>query len=250
MESKRKDLVARHSPSTKLSAFCILYKHPNHLQQRYQNYIRKMPITKSETQNPNRPTHSKLIRLIAFVLLTLIVLVGLTVLIIWLTIKPKKLVYSIDDASIHNYNLTNDHHLYATYNFILRAYNPNKKASIYYDKIDIKVMYDDETLGAGTIDPFYQPRRNTTFLKPNLASHDLTLPGEIIKDLKVDRSSGQLELGVKLKARIRFKVGAWKSRHYRLKVSCAPVMVRFYSSSKGFQKTITGFQRTMCDVDI
>ncbi|KAI3823278.1 hypothetical protein L1987_04711 [Smallanthus sonchifolius] len=194
------------------------------------------------TRNPVGPTHFKLMRLIAIVLLALIVLVGLTVLVIWLTIKPKKLVYSIDDGSLHNYNLSNANHLNATYNFILRAYNPNKKVSIYYDKVGIDVLYDRETISRGTIDPFYQPKRNTTSFKLNLASHDVALLDLIAWNLKVERSLGRVELGVKLKARIRFKVGVWKSRHCHMKVSCAPIIVHFSSSSKGFQ-------RTMCDVD-
>ncbi|KAI3716556.1 hypothetical protein L1987_67514 [Smallanthus sonchifolius] len=194
------------------------------------------------TRNPAGPTHFKLMRLIAIVLIALIILVGLTVLVIWLTIKPKKLIYSIDDGSLHNYNLSNANHLNATYNFILRAYNPNKKVYIYYDKVDIDVLYDKETISKGTIDPFYQPKRNTTRFKLNLASHDVALLDPIALNLKVESSLGRVELGVKLKARIRFKVGVWKSRHYRMKVSCTPIIVHFSSSSKGFQ-------RTMCDVD-
>ncbi|KAF5773468.1 putative Late embryogenesis abundant protein [Helianthus annuus] len=202
-----------------------------------------MANAKPPTQNQAGQTHSKLIRLIAIIFLALIVLVGLTILIIWLTIKPKKLVYSIDDASIHNYNLSNTNHLNATYNFILRAYNPNKKVSVYYNKVDIDVLYDDETVSRGTIDPFHQPKRNATRFKLNLASHDVSLTNGIAHDLKAERSSGQVEMVVKLKARIKFKVGAWKSRHYHMKVTCAPIMVHFSSSSKGFQ-------RTTCDVDI
>ncbi|KAL4591624.1 hypothetical protein LXL04_004593 [Taraxacum kok-saghyz] len=191
----------------------------------------------------NQPAHSKLVRLIAIVLLVLIVLVGLTILIIWLTIKPKKLVYSIDDGSIHNYNLSNGNHLNSTYYFMLRAYNPNKKVAIYYDKVDVTVLYDDETLSRGIIDPFHQPKRNATRFKLNLASHDVPLHDQTARDLKAERSSGQVEMTVKLRAKIRFKVGVWKSRHYHMKVSCAPIMVHFSSSSKGFQRTI-------CDVDI
>nr|XP_043613298.1 uncharacterized protein At1g08160-like [Erigeron canadensis] len=203
-----------------------------------------MAITKTENQNPIVPGHSRLVRLIAIVLLALIVLVGLTVLIIWLTIKPKKLVYYIDDASINNYNLTHHNHLNATYSFILRAHNPNKKVSVYYDKVDLSVLYDDEAVSRGTIDPFYQPKRNTTIFKlNNLASCDVALPEQTARDIKAERSSGRIEMIVKLRARIRFKVGVWKSRHYRLKVTCEPVLVHFSTSSKGFQST-------KCDVDI
>lgn len=201
-----------------------------------------MANTDPITHNPVGPTRFNLMRLIMFVLLALIVLVGLTVLIIWLTIRPRKLVYTIENGSIRNYNLSNGNHLNATYNFLLTAYNPNKKVSIYYDKVDINVLHDDETISRGTINPFYQPKRNTTCFKLNLASHDVVLLDPVARDIKVERSSGKVELRVKLKARIRFKVGVWKSRHFRMKVSCAPIMVHFSSSSKVFQKS-------KCDVD-
>ncbi|GKD20923.1 late embryogenesis abundant hydroxyproline-rich glycoprotein family protein [Tanacetum coccineum] len=206
-----------------------------------------MAITKQENQNQVAQPHSRLIRLIAIVLLVLIVIVGLTILIIWLTIKPKKLVYYIDDGSIHGYNLSNGNHLDASYYFLLRAYNPNKKVSVYYDKVDVSVKYDDKVVSRGTINPFYQPKRNTTLFKLNLASHDVILPDEAARDLKVDRSSGQVELGVNVRAKLRFKVGMWKSRHYRMKVWCAPIMVHLSSSYKGVQKTT--FQSVKCDVD-
>ncbi|KAM0024854.1 hypothetical protein Hdeb2414_s0022g00620411 [Helianthus debilis subsp. tardiflorus] len=86
-----------------------------------------MATPNNPTQNLVRPTRFKLVRLIVIVLLALIIFVGLTVLIIWLTIKPKKLVYSIDDVAIHNYYLSNANHLNATYNLTLSAYNPNKQ---------------------------------------------------------------------------------------------------------------------------
>ncbi|KAJ9554708.1 hypothetical protein OSB04_009322 [Centaurea solstitialis] len=202
-----------------------------------------MANAKPPGPNQTPPKRSNLVRLIAIVLLTLIVLVGLTILIIWLTIKPKKLVYSIEDGAVHNYNLSNSNHLSATYYFALRAYNPNKKVSVYYDKVDVVVQYDDQTISRGTIDPFYQHKRNATRFKLNLSSHDVTLPEQTARDLKVERSAGRIEMTVKLRARIRFKVGMWKSRHYRLKVTCAPIMVHYYSSSKGFQSV-------SCDVDI
>ncbi|XP_076960873.1 uncharacterized protein At1g08160-like [Bidens hawaiensis] len=191
---------------------------------------------------PPSPTRFKLLKVILIVLFAIVVLVVLTILIIWLTIKPKKLVYYIDNGSIHNYNLSNANHLNATYNFILIAHNPNKRVSIYNDKVDVDVLYVEETIAKGNIDPFYQQKRSTTSFKLDLASHDVPLPDHIARDLKVERSLGRVELDVKLKARVRFKVGVWKSRHYHMKVSCEHIILHFSSSSKVFQ-------RTKCDVD-
>ena len=63
-----------------------------------------------------QPRLSKILRYIAIVLLVLIVLVGLAVLITWLIIKPRRFVYTIEEGSIKNYNLTKNH-LNATFEF-------------------------------------------------------------------------------------------------------------------------------------
>ncbi|KAL6967136.1 hypothetical protein U1Q18_032940 [Sarracenia purpurea var. burkii] len=198
----------------------------------------------NSTQAPPRaaqPRHSKLVRTIAILLLGLIVLVGLAVLIIWLAVRPKKLVYSVEDASIHGFNLTKNH-LNATFNFVIRAYNPNHKASIYYDKVEAAVSYDDETLAFSTGQPFFQPHRNVTRLAVRLVAQDAPLSAAVARDLRLEKSSGEVELDLRMTARIRFKVGVWKSRHRTLKILCSPTLVQF-SSSKSFQRTI-------CDVDL
>lgn len=189
-----------------------------------------------------KPRHSMLVRAIAILLLALIVLVGVTVLIIWVAVKPKKLVYTIEDGSIHGFNLTNNNHLNATFNLVIRSYNPNSKVSIYYDKVEVFISYDDETVAFNTVDPFFQPRRNVTHLGVKLVAQDVALFGAVAKDLKLEKSAGEVELDVRVKAKIRFKVGVWKSRHRTMRILCSPTMVHFSSS-----KT---FERTYCDIDL
>ncbi|PSR89913.1 Late embryogenesis abundant protein, LEA-14 protein [Actinidia chinensis var. chinensis] len=193
-------------------------------------------------QPPRSLTQAMLVRTIAIVLLALIILVGLSVLIIWLAVRPKRLVYTVEEGSIHGFNLTQNNHLNATFNFVIRAYNPNTKISIYYDKVEAYVFYYDETVAFTTVDPFFQPRRNVTHLGLNLMARDAALEGAAAKDLRLKKSSGEVELDIRVKAKIRFKVGVWKSRHRTLRILCSPTMVHF-SSSKGFK-------RTYCDVDL
>lgn len=197
------------------------------------------PPPPSQTSAP--PRHSKLLRIIAIVLLVLIVLVGLAVLIIWLVIKPRNLKYSIEDGSIKGFNLT-DNHLNSNFSFVLRGHNPNGKVSIYYDKIEVSVLYDDQTVAFDTVEPFFQPHGNVTRLGLNLVAKDASLVKTAAKDLSLEKSSGEVEWEVKMKAKIRFKVGSWKLRRRTMRVTCEPVLVHF-SSSKAFE-------RTTCDVDL
>lgn len=70
----------------------------------------------------------------------------------------------------------------------------------------------------------------------------MPLLGSVAEGLRHDRSAGQVALEVRLRANIRFKVGVAKTKHYVMRVYCAPVVVKFSSAA--------GFQRTFCDVDV
>ncbi|KAJ7981077.1 Late embryogenesis abundant protein [Quillaja saponaria] len=172
----------------------------------------------SQPQHPQavRPRHSNLLRCFAIIVLAVIILVGIAVLIIWLVVKPKHLDYTIEDASIQNFNLTNANHLYANFYFAIRAHNPNSRVSVYYDKVEV--------------------------LEVKLDAQSVNLYGSVPKDLRREKSSGGIELDVWVKAKIRFKVGVWKSRHRVMRIYCSPVLVHF-SKSKGFD-------RTYCDVEL
>ncbi|KAJ8429719.1 hypothetical protein Cgig2_013791 [Carnegiea gigantea] len=155
--------------------------------------------------NPPPPSGTKSsspARLIAIFCLALIVLVGLVVLITWLVIKPKKIQFSIDEGWIRDYNLTNGK-LNSTFNFVVRAYNANNKASIYYDSMKVTVSYRGQTVSSDTIEPFFQPHKNVTrFLLQN-AARNVPLPGVVVHDLKVERTGGEVDLDIRLQGKIR-----------------------------------------------
>ncbi|XP_045814398.1 uncharacterized protein At1g08160-like [Trifolium pratense] len=196
------------------------------------------------TQSQPHATKSKfpILRYIAIIILALIILVGIAVLISWLVLKPKHLQYSVEDASIHNFNLTDANHLNAKFDFTIRAKNPNSKVSIYYDSIEVSVSYEDQTLATNTIQPYFQPHKNVTRLHVGLTAQTAALYGSVPKDIKIERSSGDIQLDVFVRARIRFKVGVWKSKHRVIKIFCSPVLVNF--------SKVKSFERAYCDVDM
>ncbi|MED6134151.1 hypothetical protein PIB30_034679 [Stylosanthes scabra] len=195
-----------------------------------------MATPNSQSARPN------LLRYIAMVILALIILVGIAVLITWLVLRPKRLVYSVEDAAIHNFNLTDADHLNSNFYFTIRAYNPNRRVSVYYDSVEVSVRYEDQTLATNAVQPFFQGHKNVTRLHASLSAQTVALFGNVPKDLKLERTSGDIELDVWIKARIRFKVGKWKSKHRTMKIFCSNVLVKF-SRSKSFP-------RTPCHVDL
>ncbi|KAL2557432.1 Late embryogenesis abundant (LEA) hydroxyproline-rich glycoprotein family [Forsythia ovata] len=170
---------------------------------------------------------------IAMVLLALVVLVGLSVFIFWLAVKPKELRYSIKDASIHVHNNTKED-IYANFNFTLLAYNPNGRISVYHDKFKIIVSSEYQTMFIDNVNiyPFYQPRRNVTDL--HFVVKDFVFHG-------AEKPSRYAIFEVKVSEKIRLKVGVFKY-HQTFRILCSDLMVPLSSSG--------GFQSVLCDRDL
>lgn len=82
-----------------------------------------------------------------------------------------------------------------------------------------------------------------THVDMDLVAKNAVLYGAVARDLKMDRGSGDVELDVKIRSKIRLKVGVFKI-HRTLKVSCDGLTVPFSSSSS------KGFERVLCDADM
>jgi Late embryogenesis abundant protein len=91
------------------------------------------------------------------------------------------------------------------------------------------------------VDPFHQPKHNITRLNVHPLAKSAPLLDSVVKDMKHERSGGKIELEVRVRSKIRFKVGLVKTKHYTLQAYC-PVVVKFSSSND--------FDRVYCDVEI
>ncbi|XP_019199086.1 PREDICTED: uncharacterized protein At1g08160-like [Ipomoea nil] len=192
----------------------------------------------SSAVTARRPRRFKPLTCIAIFLLGVIVVVGLAILIAWLVIRPRRLVYAVENATIQNYTLTSNNRLTATFNFTLEAFNPNTHAAVYYDAIEAQLFYDDQLIADHGADPFLQPHRNVTHLDLSLPAKDVAVNANVARDFKVERTNGNVELELRVYSKVRLKVGVWKSGHRKLKVICS--LVVFFSSK--------GFDNSYCDV--
>ncbi|KAG6632235.1 hypothetical protein I3843_13G127400 [Carya illinoinensis] len=188
--------------------------------------------------------HQRLLRYTAIVLLALMILIAISVLIAWLVIRPKRLVFTVEGGSVHNFNLTHDQHLTATFGFSIISYNPNRRVSFYYDSIEVWASYDDHDIAFSAVDPFFQPHRNVTRLYVKLAAQNVSLSRSISRELRLDKSRGQVELTVLLDTRVRLKVGSWKSRDRILRIWCSPVFDLVHLSSSN------NFHMKYCDLEL
>ncbi|CAL1404141.1 unnamed protein product [Linum trigynum] len=205
------------------------------------NPFRSRPAnTTTQQQHAAARPKSSLLRILIFAILGLIVIVGLAVLIAWLIVKPKRLIYTVEGASIRNFNINSDH-VNSSFSFAIRAYNPNKRMSVYYDAVEVSTAFDGQTVAFNTLSPFHQPKRNVTVLEAQLESRDVALSKSLSKDVRAQRADGQVKVNLRIRARIRFKVGAIKLRHQTVKALCPAVPISFHSGKS--------FQITECDLD-
>ncbi|XP_073101420.1 uncharacterized protein At1g08160-like [Elaeis guineensis] len=214
---------------------------PSQLPHHHHHHHHASTWNQPQPQPPLGRRGSGLLPCIAISTLVLIILVGLAILIFWLTVRPAPLEFSVDDASTHGFNLTAKE-LNATFNLTLRADNPNHRIRVYYDSVNITVWYSDQMVAFSEVAPFHQSHRNVRTIDVDPVAKSVPLVASVVDNLKHDRSAGAVELEVRVRARIRFKVGLAKTKHYTLRAYCSPVVVHFSSSAR--------FERTYCDVDI
>ncbi|KAG0454444.1 hypothetical protein HPP92_025748 [Vanilla planifolia] len=203
---------------------------------------RKLPTSSSPTSIQASGRRITPFRCFAITVLSLIVVAGLIVLIFYLVVRPVPFTYSVDDARIHDYNISSSDELNATFDLALVSDNPNRHVSVYYDSIAVAVWYDGQMLAFAEPPSFHQPKMNATRLVLLAAARGLPLLGAVAEGIKRDRSAGEVGLEVRVRAWVRFKVGVAKTRHYKLRAYCSPVVVRFPAPAV--------FQRTYCDVDV
>ncbi|KAK1291082.1 hypothetical protein QJS10_CPB18g01716 [Acorus calamus] len=194
---------------------------------------RPQPSRRPPTRPPQYRRRPTLLRCVVFTILAIIILVGLAVLVTWLVIRPTKIEYAVENATIAHYNLTSKDALNATFDVSLVAYNPNRRVSIYYEQVEFSVWYADQ-----------MPRQNVTRLDFEAAAKGVRLmKGDVAGQMRRERSGGRIYIEVMMKARVRFRVGSWRSKHYTMRVDCYPVTVRFGRWNKPFE-------RTDCEVDL
>jgi len=185
-------------------------------------------------------------------ILSQVIGLGVSVLIAWLTLRPHKPRYFVDYASLSQLNIT-DKILSDRMEFNVTVRNPSRKMGIYYHKMDWNAYYENEIIANGYMLPFHQGHKNTTFLPPVLTGHGYAISSEdIARDLGAlnqRNSSGGANLEVKLKlhAKVRFKVWFCKSWDFKMRVECDNIYVNVHHNNSHAGDS---FNRTTCSVHI
>ena len=177
-------------------------------------------------------------RCAAFVVLGVIMVMCLCMGIIWAVVRPKRPIVAIEMGHITKWNISRTT-LQANLEFVIRFYNPNKKATTYYDSIEFFNLFATGRMIVGRLnESFFQPAFNVT--RVNCSFRIILRP--MFGNINMTRyvNSGQFGVKISMKGKIRFKEGKWKSKPQTVGIYCGTRKVRLQKS----------YETTSCYVDL
>ncbi|XP_010246801.1 PREDICTED: protein YLS9-like [Nelumbo nucifera] len=180
------------------------------------------------------------------VLIAICVALGITVLVLWLVLRPNKMKFYVVTADLSEFNLTNGNTLNYNLSLNMAVRNPNKRIGIYYDRLEAVASYQGERFAWDNLPHFYQGHKNTTNIPVNFHGQPVVvLDGSDILTFDAEKSSGLFYIDVKIYSRIRFKIGSIKTRRIKPEIECE---LRIPLSSNA-TTLATRFESTKCDVN-
>lgn len=178
-------------------------------------------------------------------IVTVVIIVGIAVLLFWLIVRPNKVKFHVVDASLTEFNLTSDNILQYNLTVNMTVRNPNKRIGIYFDRIEAQAYYEDALFDSVELERYYQGHKSTHTLNPEFTGENsVSLGASELSNFNSEKASGTYSIDVKLRLRIRFKLGILKIGTFKPKVTCdLKVPLDSDGTSSGT------FQTTKCDVD-
>lgn len=167
----------------------------------------------------------KLCRRIFGCILTVIILILLTILIVWLVLRPAKPRFYLRDVTLTQFNLTAPGFLGVSAQITISSKNPNDRIGIYYDRLDAYAVYKGQQVTVPSALPRgYQGHEDIAVWSPTLYGTAVPVAPYLSDALSQDQSAGVLLVSFRVGGRLRWKVGSWTSGRYHLFVNCPAFM--------------------------
>ncbi|XP_073063698.1 NDR1/HIN1-like protein 13 [Primulina eburnea] len=160
--------------------------------------------------------------------------------------RPHRPTFSLNSLKLSEFNLT-DTTLTSTFNLTLTARNPNKKITLVYDEISVKILSGDIGIGEGYFPGFVHGRENVTTLKMKVeSSSNSIIDGADIFTLKSIVKSGDLPVKIQLDTRFN-KFGKMKAKTLRMRVTCDGITISVPTNNTA---TFGRISKARCHVDL
>ncbi|KAM0947433.1 hypothetical protein DsansV1_C08g0086191 [Dioscorea sansibarensis] len=212
----------------------------------YPYYGPPIPLQQANYQNKPRSCFCCLFSTIIKAFIAFCIVIGITILILWLVYRPQKIKVSVENAYLTNFTLTSSPS-YLDYNLstTVSVRNPNKRIGIYYDMLGADVNYSGNWLGSTTLPTFYQGHKNTTMVFPSFDGRTTVIASSALDAFKNENATRFFNMNMWFYARVRYKYGSLTTRRYTVRIRC---YIRVPLVTNGSSNN-TGFQWTKCDVD-
>lgn len=153
-------------------------------------------------------------------LLILLVLAALVFGILYLVYRPHKPRFSVSGVSVTGINLTSSSPLSPVIGIKVRSQNNGKLGLIYGLGNEAEVFYEGIKLGNGEFTAFKQPENNVTVIVTVLRGSSIQLTSSSRKELTALQKKGKVPFGIRIKAPVKFKVGAVTTWTMTITVDC------------------------------
>ncbi|KAK2367655.1 NDR1/HIN1 protein [Trifolium repens] len=155
--------------------------------------------------------------------------------VLWIVISPSSVKFHITDATLTEFNITNNNTLYYNFKVNVTARNPNNNIIVNYRQITAIAWYKDNDFGYESLAPFDQGHKNTTFLGPIVfnGSRAIKLGHQQLDEYFEETRLGNYnDLAVDFDVQIKAKFGRFKSGRFSPPiVQCRRLRVPLVSTS-------------------
>ncbi|KAA8544328.1 hypothetical protein F0562_022340 [Nyssa sinensis] len=163
----------------------------------------------------------KLYRRLFYCFLTLLIIVGFIILLVWLILRPTKPQFVLQDSTVYTFNVSSSNFVTSNFQITMASRNPNSRIGIYYDKLDMYAAYRGQQITLSTVLPStYQGHKDENVWSPFLYGNDVPLAPYLGVSLNQDHLAGIILINIKVRGRLRWKVGTFISGRYHLHVNC------------------------------
>ncbi|XP_077211535.1 protein NDR1-like [Tasmannia lanceolata] len=140
-------------------------------------------------------------------LVVVLLALGVVAFLCWVSVRPKSPTYTVVELYIPTgLNTT-------TISFDLEIYNPNKKAGIYFDNMNITLVYGNHTLDPATIESFFLGHH-----KIARRTESVTADRHFWRAVFRAVSNGTAYLNVGLATKVRYQILGRMTKHYGMEM--------------------------------
>jgi len=186
-------------------------------------------------------------RAFATFLTIFLLLIGVTLLVLWLVYRPHKPHFTVVGAAIYGFNTTSPPLLSATLQFNVLIKNPNKRVSVYYDRFSAFVSYRNQAITPQVmLPPLFLEKHSQVSLSPVIGGTAVPVSVEVSNGLMVDEAYGVVGLKLVFLGRLKWKAGTIRSAHYGFYGKCDVLI----GLKKGVVGQVPLLGTPACNIDI